>query len=368
MGSILDKIKSKFDSEKTFKFSEVDPFSENSSWISTGSPKLDYDLRTFGFPNGIIEIRGESQSGKTTMSLEAIKQAQHQYGNRAVIAILSSERRDNKPYATDIGIDLDKVLIIRVTTIEDTFNKVHQIIDETEEIWEAEIQKEAKETKDNIQAIREEKGKPKYFFVWDSLGQTIAAQEKKAMKKRADENSDKHPAMGAAARALGLGLRSVVGLVDDYDLTFMIINRPYSKTEGVPGKVSYGGTAITLYPCMRLELARKQAIKSGEDEIGQVSVVKVIKSDFQPPRQKFDVDIFYGMGFALSTDEIKEGIEAGIMEKYHHGASFMKGKLKWRSKGQLLELYQEHNKFLAILHKRLKRHYHEKFLKERESR
>ena len=104
MTSIASKLIERFDSKKVFKFSDVDPFSEESAWISTSSPSLDRFLKTHGIPTGIVEVRGDSQAGKTTFTLMVMKSCLEEYGDRAVINILSSERRDNKPYAERLGI------------------------------------------------------------------------------------------------------------------------------------------------------------------------------------------------------------------------------------------------------------------------
>lgn len=373
--NLINQIAQKFDNEKTFTFSKLDPFSEESSWISTGSPSLDYNLNTLGYPTGIIEIRGKSQSGKTTFSLQAIKSAQQQYGDKAIICILSSERRDNKPYAKELGINIENVLIHRVVTIEDVFNKVHQTISNAQnaiyENFREEVKSEGEvrvSDKSKFEAAVAEKvrnfGKLRYLFIWDSLGNTIAAQEKEKMEKRAKEDDASHAAMAAAARAINIGFRSIVGLNDEDTITFMFINRSYANMQGRPGKTSYGGEAVELFPCMRLDLSRKQGIKIGDTEVGQITEVKVIKSDFQPPKQKFDVEIKYGTGFVLNSQDIEMAIKFKLLEKFGIGGAKDK-KVSWKSRKELYELYDEGNTFLKILTNKMIKRFNKATLEER---
>ena len=120
--SLIGRLQQQFDSKKTFRFADVDPFQDVGSWISTGSPTLDLALNTLGFPTGVIEVRGASQSGKTTMSLQAMKTAIDYMGDRAVVSILSSERRDNLAYAAQMGVPVDQIILHRIKTIEDVKN------------------------------------------------------------------------------------------------------------------------------------------------------------------------------------------------------------------------------------------------------
>jgi RecA/RadA recombinase len=362
--NITDKLIEKFDNTKVFKFEKLDPFSEESSWIPTYSPSLDLRLKTLGLPGGIIEVRGDSQAGKTTFSLMSMRGCLETYGERAVVIVLSSERRDNKPYAEKLGVDVSKVLIIRIKTIEDVFNKTKQTVDMVKKmIADGEIKME---------------GKPKFFFTWDSLGNTVSRQEKETMEIRSkvvevktkedEKNETKSAAMASAARAISLGFRSIIALSDDIDITFLFINRSYENIEG-HGKTSAGGTAVTYYPCMRIELSRKEGIKFTQDgeEMGQITLVNAFKTDFSRPKQKFAIEIGYGYGFVLTEDDLQIGFDAGILEKYGNGAKFMKGKLQWKSRRELYKLYEENNPFIKVLTKKLIKLAHAKVLEERQA-
>ena len=137
--SFIDKLVSKFDSGSTVKFSEVDPFNDQKVWTSTGSPYFDYKLNTLGFPTGIIEIAGKTQSGKTTAALQGMSNFLSANPENGVAVILSSERRDNKEYAKTIGIETERVIVHYSKFVEDFMIRVKKTIKETVELWEKEV-------------------------------------------------------------------------------------------------------------------------------------------------------------------------------------------------------------------------------------
>jgi len=356
MSRIMQKLVDKIDSQSVIKFSDIDYFGDQKSWISTGSPVLDYNLRTMGYPSGIVEVRGASQSGKTTFSLEALKAVMNTYKDRAIPVILSSERRDNRELAEMIGLDVDNVLIAKTRTIEKVFSEIARIVDEVNDMWsESEIEE-----------------RPRFLFVWDSLGQTVSRQEAETMDTRKNakagtKDEDKNAAMGAAARAIAFGLRGTAGLIDDNDLTLFIINRAYDNIGSV-GKSSYGGKAMEFWPTIRLELARVEGYKSGEDEIGQRTQVYTVKTDFDRPKQKFSVEIGYGYGIVLGKDDIEFGIKHGILKKHGaYGAKFNE-KLSWQNRKDLYKLYEDKNPMLKVLLAKLTKKAHELVRAERAAR
>ena len=356
MSQIIQKLVDRIDSQSVIKFSGIDYFADQKSWISTGSPILDYNLRTMGYPSGIVEVRGASQSGKTTFSLEALKSVVNQYGDRAIPVILSSERRDNRELAEMIGLNVDSVLIAKTRTVEKVFDEIARIVDQTNELWE----------KADID------GPPRFLFVWDSLGQTVSKQEAETMivrknAKAGTKDEDKNAAMGAAARAISMGLRGTAGLIDDNELTLFIINRAYDNIGSV-GKSSYGGKAMEFWPTLRLELARVEGYKSGETEIGQRTQVQTVKTDFDRPKQKFSVEIGYGYGIVLGKDDIEFGINEGILEKHGaYGAKFNK-KLAWSNRKELYQHYEDRNPMLKVLLSKLTKRAHEMVAQERTAR
>ncbi len=355
MSKFLDKFISKLskDDDSIVTFDKIDYFENTSNWVSTGSPYLDLKLNTFGYPVGIIEVRGESQGGKTTLSLHGLRNFQKKY-EEGIAVILSTERRDNKVYAEAIGIDTNRLIIINCKSIEDVFNKTQQVV----ELGVSEWKEEKKE------------GKPKFFFVWDSLGNTISAQEKKFMIEASeDDNEDHHKtAMGAAARAIKRGLRFITAQVYDHDIWFMIINHVYDSMSGFGGgKSSYGGKGIKFSPNLRLQTTLVSQVKIRDEKRGQISQIEVIKSDFGSCKDKFDIEIFWGKGIILCEEDFKIGLEAGILEKHgRSGYKFMNGKLQWSSKPELYDLYDKNNKLLDVLKSKLIKIAHDLVIKQRQ--
>ena len=355
MSDFLEKFINKLSSkdESIVSLDTVDYFQDTSSWVSLGSPYLDYKLNTFGLPVGITEIRGESMGGKTTFSLHGLKYFQKTYPD-GIAVILSTERRDNKVYAKAIGINTNKIIIVNCKSIEDVFNKTQQLISDGADHWKS-------------QGLE---GKPKFFFVWDSLGNTISSQEKKFMIDASDEDNEEHhrTAMGSAARALKRGLRFMTAQIYDHDIWFVIINQVYDSMSGFgAGKNSYGGKGIKYAPTLRVQTTLTKQLRIRDEKRGQISTIEVIKSDFNSCKDKFDIEIMWGKGIILSEPDFKMGVDAGILEKHgKSGYSFMKGKLAWASKPALYDLYDNKNPLLEVLRNKLIKVSHALILEERQ--
>ena len=134
MSSLIDKIVKKFNSEDVIKFSEKDGFKDMKSWAHTGSPSLDYNLHTFGLPTGIVEIAGKSRCGKTTLGLMAMKWFLKENPEDGIAIILSSENRDNKDYALQLGLPVNRIIIVKVKYVEAMFMQVKKLIMDTDEL------------------------------------------------------------------------------------------------------------------------------------------------------------------------------------------------------------------------------------------
>lgn len=352
MGNFIDFITKKFDNEDVIKFSDKDSFSEIKSWCDTGSSLLNYNLRTFGLPTGIIEMAGKSKSGKTSCGLMAMRSFLHQHKEDGVCVILSSENRDNKDYALQLGIDVRRVLIVRIRYVEKMFLQTKKIIEEADEYY------------------GEQKIKPYFFFLWDSLGATLSKSELDTMdenldtlSKKIDKGGDitdlKHEKVGAFAKSAKMFCKYIVSEMYTHPIHFIILNHQYDVIGSmVPGaRKSTGGEFIELMPCMRFSLKVKANEKVDDTEVAQITEVKVIKNDFGS-RKKTDVRILFGYGIILSESEIQYAIEKGILQKV--GArkiSFMNGKMTWSSLKEFFNLYYENNKYLPILYARIKSAY-----------
>lgn len=349
---IIDKLVKRFDNDNIIKFSDKDAFADMKSWAHTGSPELDFNLGTFGFPQGIVEIAGASRGGKTTIALEAMKNFQRENRDTAVCVILSSENRDNKDYARRIGIDVDNVLIVKITFVEEMFLLVKQIIDATfEEFKTAKI-----------------KEQPKFMFVWDSLGATLSLSERNAMEENNALLSKKlaggellselkNEKIGAFAKEAKKFAKYILSETYDKIIHFIILNHTYDTITGmgISTKKSTGGEWVQYLPVMRLQIAAKGMEKIDDEEVAQISVVKVIKNDFGS-RKKTEIRILLGEGIILSQSEINYALETGILKK--EGArkiTFMNGKLSWSTPREFFQLYRNKNKFLPVLHSKIRK-------------
>lgn len=349
--SLIDKLVKKFDSENIIKFSEKDSFSAMKSWVHTGSPTLDFNLGTFGFPTGIIEIAGVSRGGKTTLALQAMANFQRENKDDAICVILSSENRDNKDYARRIGLDVNNVLIVKVTFVEEMFMLFKQIIDE--------VNKEYESMKNR---------KPKFFFMWDSLGATLSLNERdtldentamleKKMSKGETLSELKHEKIGVFAKEAKKFTKFVLSLMYNNIIHFVILNHTYDTITGmgISTKKSTGGTFIEYLPTIRLQVSVKGMERIGDEEVAQITKVKVVKNDFGS-RKVTEIRILLGEGVILSQEDIDYALECGILKlEGKKKVSFMNGKLTWSSPREFFNLYHDRNKLLKVLHAKIRK-------------
>ncbi len=353
---IADKLVKRFDNEDVIRFSDKDNFKDIKSWAFTGSPQLEYNLGVLGFPTGMIEIAGPSRSGKTTLGLLGMKYFLDSTEN-GVAVILSSENRDNKEYALKLGINPEKVVILKIRFVEDMFMKVKKIINDTKEIF-----------------TEEEWGEPSFYFMWDSLGATLAKAEldtmeinTKAMEKAMEKGKQgeiKHAQMGAFAKQAKMFAKFITAEMYDTTIHFIMLNHVYDKMSGMGGKTSGGGKWVEFFPTLRLQMAVIGHERIDEVEVAQISRVKVVKNDFGS-RKKTDIMILLGHGIVLSDEDIDFGIEQGIIEQKTKTILSFKGKLEWRSKRTLFELYENGDKLLALMTKLIMKARHKQIIDER---
>ena len=351
--SIIDRIVERFNSEDVIKFSDKDSFAEMKSWAHTGSPTLDYNLHTFGLPTGIIEIAGPSRSGKTTIGLMAMKYFLKENPDNGIAVILSSENRDNKDYALQLGLPVRKIIIIKVKYVEAMFMQVKKLIMDADEL------------------MREERAgeRPRFFFLWDSLGATLSKSEvdtmeenTRRMEKELERGSEveeielKNEKMMAFAKEAKKFAKSLMAEMYTHVIHFVMLNHQYEQsTMGVTTKKSTGGEWVALLPTIRLSMKLIRHEKIDDVEVAQISEVKVVKNDFGS-RKKTEIRILLGYGVILSQEDIDYALETGILTK--EGAkkiSFMGGKLTWSSNREFFNLYRDHNKFLNVLHNKIRR-------------
>lgn len=357
--SIVDKLVKRFNSEDVVKFTDKDNFKDNKSWVPTGSPELDYNLGILGFPTGMIEIAGLSRSGKTTLALQGMKHFLKKQPN-GIAVILSSENRDNKDYAIKIGIDPDKVLIIKIRYVEEMFMKVKKLIEDSKKIF---IEEEIGET-------------PKFYFMWDSLGATLSKAEldtlddntktmEKALEKGKDMSELKHAQMASFAKSAKMFAKYLTGEMYDSIVHFVILNHVHDQIGGMSKeKKSGGGEWIQFFPTIRLRTTLIGHEKIDDVEVAQYTEIKTVKNDFGS-RRKTKITILLGYGIILSDEDINYAVEKGIVKKKSATVFDFMGKMQWKSKRTFFDLYYERNKFLDILTKKITEARHDDVMEER---
>lgn len=347
ISNVLSKLTARFNSDDVITFKKKDGFAEVKSWAHTGSPELNWNLRTYGLPTGIIEIAGRSRSGKTTEGLEAMKYFLDENPETGLACILSSENRDNKDYAIQLGVDISRVAIVKIHYVEQMFVRVSKFVKDAHALFE-----EA--------GIKE---KPKFFFLWDSLGATLSKAEYDALRANV-ENMDKaaakgeeleklqEPKMMAFAKSAKMFAKGLVGLCYTNVIHFVILNHQYEQNvKGVTSRKSTGGEWVELLPTMRLQMRVTEMKKIDDVEVAQISEVKVIKNDFGS-RQKTYIRILLGYGIILSEEDIDYAVERGIIQKPSKTVyTALNGKLRWKSDRELYQLYYDQNPLLDTLGK-----------------
>ena len=356
---IVDKLISKLNDEDVVKFSNKDIFKDMKTWIHSGSPEMEANMSILGFPVGITEIAGKSRSGKTTMALMGMKNFQKSHPD-GVCLILSSENRDNKEYAKQIGIDVEKVIIVKSKFVEDLFFKLQIQLNAINKIW----------------AEEEMEGKPKVFIMWDSLGSTLSRSEKEAFNENV-KNLEKsmakgtkmemeHSQPGAFAKQAKMCMKNLLSQIYEMDIVFLVLNHTMAKIGGRGGRTSGGGEWIEYMPTLRLETTLIENEKIDDVEVAQYTKLKVVKNDFGP-RKETIIEILLGYGIVLSEDDIKYALEQKILvPKGKTGVSFMNEKLSWNSKRTFYQNYIDGHHLLPVLHTKIKNARHKDVLDKRE--
>lgn len=249
------------------------------SVIPTGALSLDLALGIGGYPRGrIIEIYGPESSGKTTLALSAIAQAQKQGG---VAAFVDAEHALDVSYARKLGVNTEDLLISQPDTGEQAL-----------EITETLVRSGAIDV-----------------LVVDSVA---------ALTPRAEiegEMGDSH--MGLQARLMSQALRKLTGAINKSHCTVIFINQIRMKIGVMFGnpETTTGGNALKFYSSVRLDVRRIGAITSGDEAIGNRTAVKVVKNKMAPPFAKVEFDIMYGEGISAEGDILDLAAKFEIVEK-----------------------------------------------------
>ena len=247
--------------------------------IPTGSVALDIALGVGGLPRGrVVEIYGPESSGKTTVALHAIANAQKAGG---IAAFIDAEHALDPEYAKKLGVDIDALLVSQPDTGEQALEIMDMLV--------------------RSGAID--------IVVVDSVAALVPRAEIEG------EMGDSH--MGLQARLMSQALRKMTGALHQSNTTAIFINQLRDKIGvffGSP-ETTTGGKALKFYASIRMDVRRIETLKDGQEAVGNRARVKIVKNKVAPPFKQAEFDIIYGVGISREGSLIDLGVEAGIVKK-----------------------------------------------------
>jgi len=280
--------------------------------IPTGSISFDLALGIGGFPRGrVIEIYGPEATGKTTLALHVIAEAQKRGGQAAFI---DAEHALSPSYAAQIGIDIDNLLISQPDYGEQAL-----------EIAEVLVRSGAVDV-----------------IVVDSVAALVPKAELEG------EMGDAH--MGLQARLMSQALRKLTAIVARSKTCFIFINQLREKIGIFIGnpETTTGGRALKFYASLRVDVRRLSVIKDGESVVGNRAKVKIVKNKMAPPFREAQFDIIFGEGISKEGDLVDVGFDTGLLEKTGTWYSY-KGERLGQGRENVKKLLKENRKLAAEL-------------------
>ena len=247
--------------------------------IPSGSVALNSALGVGGYPRGrIIEIFGSESSGKTTLAIHAIAEAQKLGG---IAAIIDAEHAFDRFYAEKLGVDINNLLISQPDNGEQALEIVEQLI--------------------RSAAVD--------IIVVDSVA---ALTPKSEIEGEMGERN-----MGLQARLMSQAMRKLTGTIARTNTTCIFINQLRDKIGQMfgPTETTTGGNALKFYSSVRLDIRSRSTLKEGDNVLGRHTVVKVVKNKVAPPFRRAEFDIMFGEGISRSSELIDLGVELNIIVK-----------------------------------------------------